>query len=54
MALHQNKHKQKKFLQHDYVFDSTKFTTKFPDFAVTSYVEGIKNTVEASVNGKVN
>jgi nucleoside-diphosphate-sugar epimerase len=40
--------------EHDYVFDSTKFTTTYPDFVVTSYVEGIKNTVEASVNGKVN
>lgn len=34
--------------ENDYVFDSIKFMKKYPDFAMTSYAEGIKATVQAS------
>lgn len=32
----------------DYVFDSSKFASRFPDFKLTSYEEGIKATVSSN------
>lgn len=33
---------------HDNVFDSSKFKRRFPDFAVTSYAQGLKHIAQES------
>jgi len=33
--------------EQDYFFDSTKFSTRFPDFKITSYSDGVKASVTA-------
>ncbi len=38
--------------ENDYIFDSSKFQKRFPDFNITQYPEGIKATVEASQAAK--
>jgi len=35
--------------ENDYVFDSSKFQQRFPDFAVMPYDAGIANTIAASL-----
>lgn len=37
--------------ENDYVFDSSKFQKRFPDFAITSYTDGIAATVVAARAG---
>ncbi len=38
--------------ENDYVFYSTKFTKRFPDFAITNYSEGIAASIDASQDKK--